>query len=61
MTEYHQSLIEEYVRARMQYGDLDQHQEDMTQEELERDLANYARTLTLEQLISRCNSYAMAE
>ena len=54
-------LINEYVQARMQFSDLDDEQENMSPSELRRHLRNYAETLTNEQLVSACSSYAMAE
>lgn len=54
-------LINEYVQARMQFGDLDDEQEAMSPAELRRHLRNHAETLTNEQLVSACNSYALAD
>lgn len=54
-------LISEYVEARMQEGDLDEDQEAMTSAQLRAHLRNYAQTLTDDQLVRACNSYAMAE
>lgn len=54
-------LIIEYVEARMSFGDLDEDQEAMTPTELRAHLRNHAQTLTDDQLVSACNSYAVAE
>ena len=54
-------LIAEYVQARMDFGDLDEDQEAMTAGELRAHLRNYAQNLTDDQLVSACNSYALAE
>ena len=61
MTDTRHALIDDYVSARLQFGDLDDEQEDMSPAELRRHLRNYAETLTNEQLASACSSYAMAE
>jgi hypothetical protein len=54
-------LINEYVQARMSFGDLDEDQEAMSPAELRRNLRSYAETLTDDQLVRACNSYALAD
>lgn len=54
-------LINEYVQARLDFGDLDDEQEAMTPAQLRAHLRNFAQTLTDDQLVRACNSYALAE
>lgn len=54
-------LIDEYVQARMDFGDFNEEQEAMTSAQLRAHLHSYAQTLTNDQLVRACNSYAMAE
>ena len=61
MNEQRQDLISEYVNARLQFGDWDEDVEDMADAQRRRHFRAYAETLTNEQLISSCNSYAMAD
>lgn len=56
-----QDLINEYVQARLEFGDLDEDQEAMSPAALRAHLRNYAETLTDDQLVRACNSYALAE
>ena len=56
-----QALIAEYTNARLQFGDWDEDVEEMTDAQRRRHFRSHAETLTNEQLISACNSYAMAD
>ena len=54
-------LIDEYVQARIDFGDWSEDEEDMTPAQRYTHFRDYAATLTDDQLVSACNSYAMAE
>lgn len=54
-------LITEYVQARMDMGDWSEDEETMTDSQRRASFRSHAETLTDEQLVSACNSYALAE
>lgn len=54
-------LISEYGEARLQFGDWSEHEEEMTPVQRRAHFRAYAQTLTDDQLVRFCNSYALAE
>ena len=54
-------LIDEYTQARLDFGDWSEDEEDMTPAQRVAHFRSYAQTLTDDQLVMACNSYAMAE
>ena len=61
MNDQRRALIAEYVIHRMQMGDWDEEEEEMTTNERLRHFKAYALQLTDDQLVRACNSYAMAD
>jgi metal-responsive CopG/Arc/MetJ family transcriptional regulator len=53
-------LIDEFVEHRISEGDWSQEEEEMTDAQRRWIFRKHAETLTTEQLVSACNSYAIA-